>query len=129
MAELTADQKELAALRAANAALEAEKAKLVEAAQGANIALPVSGTFTASVRKDGKTVEVKYSFKDGFRFVRDEKATIFPAEVVMKLAKGDELTETEAKEFPATVSLTKESAQALLQRLAELGYAGLEESK
>jgi hypothetical protein len=129
MAELTADQKELASLRAANAALEAEKAKLVEAAKGTNIALPVTGSFTASVRRDGKTVEVKYGFKDGFRFIRDEKAIIYPADVVMKIAKGDNLAVSEAKEFAATVSLTRESAQVLLQRLADLGYFGLVESK
>lgn len=127
MAELTAEQKEIAALKARLEQAEAEKAKLIEAAKGADIAMPVDGHFTASVRNDGKTVELKYGFKDGFRFVRDEKGIIYPADVVMKVAKGDTLTEKTTKEFPTVVSLTQESAQTILQRLAELGYAGLQE--
>lgn len=126
MAELVGESR-IAELEAQLAAVKAQNSELVAAVKNTPVALPVEGNFKAKVRRGAESKEVSFGFKKGHRQFRDEKATIFLSEIVMKVAKGTTLSDDEKTSNPAAVSLTKESAQALLQRLADLGYSGLEE--
>jgi hypothetical protein len=130
----SAEQNRIAELEAAlarstaqNATLTETNTALAEAVKDMPVALPIAGTFTAKVRRGAESKELKFGFKKGHRQFRDEKATIFMSELVMKVATGTALSDTEKTDYPSIVSLTKESAQALLQRLADLNYSGLEE--
>jgi hypothetical protein len=132
MAELTQEQKDNALLKARvdeleaiKEQLESEKAALKEVAESGTKVLPVAGTFKAKVRKEGKTEEQKFGFKDGYQFVRNDKAIIFPTEEVIKVANGGEVSEKDTEMYPSLVALTKEAAQTILQNLVDLGFAGL----
>lgn len=105
--------------------LESEKAALKAAAETGDKVLPVEGSFTAIVTEKGENKKVKYGFKDGFNFVRNHEAVIFPSGEVIKLANTGKIDEATVQLYPALKSLTQDTAKALLQGLVDLGYAGL----
>lgn len=124
MAELS-DDKKIASLQAQLAELNAENEKLKASAESGSQALPVQGSFTAKVYEKGDMVNKKFGFKDGFKFIRNNQATIFSTEGVIKIANTGKIDDKTAAQYPALASLTQESAQSLLQLLVDLEYAGL----
>lgn len=86
----------------------------------------IEGTFKAKVLENGEKVEKTFKFKDNYLFFRDEKSVILNAELLMKLANGETLTEQEITDYPYSAKHSKVSAQNELQRLASLEYTGLE---
>jgi molecular chaperone GrpE (heat shock protein) len=127
----TEEQKKIADLEAelkkAQASFEKAKTqnKALKVANESGAPLPVEGTFEVVKSEKGEAKTVKYGFKDGHKFIRDNQSTIFLTEGVIKIANTGKIDEETAEQYTTLKSLTKESAQAILQHLADLEYTGL----
>jgi hypothetical protein len=127
----TEEQKKIADLEAklekAQSALTAAKTqnKALKVANEAGAPLPVEGTFEVVKSEKGEAKTVKLGFKDGHKFIRDNQSTIYLTEGVIKIANTGKIDEETAEQYTTLKSLTKESAQAILQHLADLEYTGL----
>lgn len=125
MAELTDEQKEIASLKAQLADYQKANAVLKEAAQTGTKVLPIEGTFKAKVREGTSSKETEFGFKDGYVYIRDEKAIIYHTEGVIKIANGEEIDDDMSTKHPSLLSLNQQSAKNLLQNLVNLGFMGL----
>lgn len=125
MAEIKETTEMLAQIEALKAQVAAQKEALA-AIQTQSTLRVVQGTFKAKVLEGAEKVEKTFKFKNNFLMFRNEKGVILNAELIMKLANGETLTAKEVAEYPYSAKLDKTTAQAELQRLASLGFSGIE---
>lgn len=87
------------------------------------------GVFTAKVVKEGKTETKKFSFKavhpPHFNTVNGRS---FHAETIIKIANSEAVDVDEVKK-QSLEGIDKDSAQASLQHLVDVGYLYLDEVK
>lgn len=113
--------------------LKAERAKTarlkksLETAQASGVVSPVvDGTFTATGKDaNGKTVTAKFRFLDGRVRTPLRNGQQVPSAALMQLAGGTDHAKIDC-DLPWFLELTKEDAQAELQRLVDINASTIE---
>lgn len=122
--ELQAKLDEAEKLKADNKKLKDTNAKLKVVAIENKVSVEIDGTFQAQAFDEatGETVEKTFKFKDGFPTARldDGQSTIVYSEMLIKVANGEELTETDFAKCPQAKSMTRAIAVKTLQKLVDL---------
>jgi uncharacterized coiled-coil DUF342 family protein len=102
-----------------------EIADLKEAKSGKP--LVVKGTFEVEVVHGGKSVKKKLKFKPGAVLTRLKSGEPVPSESLIKLAKGEKVSDDELKRYEALTGLKSTDAKDWLKHLAQIGYGMIEE--
>lgn len=116
--ELTAEQKEIQALKAENAKMRAALDS------GENLPAEVPGDIELSWQKpDGKTHKATYKFTPGHRAVRLKDGARVSSAGLLQLANDGKVEDKYLQESAALGRVTQEQAIARLTALAQMKYA------
>jgi hypothetical protein len=123
-------QDKLAAAEKMNEKLKKSNAALKVVAIENKVAVEIDGTFKAMVLDEskGKNVEKTFKFVDGFPTCRvdDGLSTIVYSEMLMKIANGEELSESDIARCPQAQKVTKAVALKTLQSFVDMEVSFVE---
>ena len=125
--------KELSPTLAAKLDASAKLKKNVEikaAALKAGVTVEVDGTFEATIFDETQAEDVKatFRFKDNAHTCRveDGQATIIYSEMLMKIANGEDLSESDTELCPQASAVSQLVARRTLQRFVDLDVSFVE---